>query len=70
MAYRYQSPIGVGELMHFFDATHTSVNALPMLAPGNEEQHTTKHVKKVRTEPQAPSQIASSKVTRFGPIAC
>ena len=71
MPCRYQSPIGVGELMHFFDATHTSINALPALASENVQQPTAKRIKKNQTklEQPPPSQTANSEVTHFGPSA-
>ncbi|KAL3135555.1 hypothetical protein ABBQ38_006033 [Trebouxia sp. C0009 RCD-2024] len=47
---RFRSPIGVGELMHYFDAMHTSVNSPP--AKGNEQQDTATQNKKVKTETQ------------------
>lgn len=50
MSCRFRSPIGVGELMHYFDAMHTSVNSPP--AKGNEQQDTATQNKKVKTETQ------------------
>ena len=35
---RHKAPIGVAELMYFFHATHTSVNADPALALENNAQ--------------------------------
>ena len=64
MSCRFQLPIGVAELMHYFDAMHTSVNA-----PDNEQQGTATQIKKVETGAQAPaaSAAADHKVTHFVP---
>lgn len=54
---RYQSPIGVGELMHFFDATHTSVNAPPAPTPQDGAQGAARQIKKVKRESSAMSAL-------------
>ena len=37
--------------MYFFDATHTSVNADPALAPVSDAQTLSRQIEKVNTEP-------------------
>lgn len=70
---RYQSSIGDGELMHFFDRAHTSVNALPAPAPKHELPPTVVSIKEANIESQPPSapSMNSSNVAHFNPnILC
>ncbi|KAL3158725.1 hypothetical protein ABBQ32_011459 [Trebouxia sp. C0010 RCD-2024] len=47
---RYRTPIGVSELMHHFNATHTSVNA----TPSSEEPLAARHTNTLETGSTAP----------------
>ena len=55
--------------MHFFDATHTSVNTLPASVPESKQQPIARHVKKVKTETKAAPVAAVAEVLPFSLIA-
>ena len=56
--------------MHHFDATHTSVNAAPALAPSNEEQPTARQINSGKPDSTATTVApeATYKVTHTTPM--
>jgi len=56
---RFRGPVAVGELMHFFDATHDSINDIAR-ANTLESASSSRPNKRIKTEVAAPSPAGAS----------